>query len=425
MTNIKLTTTVNSSPVHISIGLVIMALSTISSTVFAGGFQLSDHSVISLGRSHAGYGVVGDDASAVFFNPAGMVLLKETQLQNGLTFIFPNGAFTNTGSTGENKGPNNDGGKNTITPNFYYVKPINQQWRFGLGITAPFGTHSDYDDDFIGRYSGLETQLTVINANPSFSYKANDHIAIGFGISYQQLDTTLSAAASPLAPGSTLTIEGDSTAWGYNVGTMFSFDDDSRLGISYRSKVQHDIKGTANFTGVSAAADGVFAANADFTAPESAYIGYTKPLSEQWRLSLGYRWTRWSRFQELNVLFPDGVAAQNSRLVAQNHDSTTISIGADYILNKNWALRAGWAFDETPTPDSTRTVRTVDADRTWYSLGTTYHYSKQLQLDFAYRYISFENAPVNQNIPRTGGSLVGEYSDVEIHTLALQANYKF
>ena len=226
MPNITLTTTVNASPAHISIGLVIMAVSTVSSTVFAGGFQLSDHSVTSLGRSHAGYGIVGDDASAVFFNPAGMVLLKEVQLQNGLTFIFPNGAFTNTGSTGENKGPNNDGGKNTITPNFYYVKPINQQWRFGLGITAPFGTHSDYDDNFIGRYSGLETQLTVINVNPSFSYKANDYIAIGFGISYQQLDTTLSAAASPLAPGSTLTIEGDSTAWGYNLGAMFSFSDD-------------------------------------------------------------------------------------------------------------------------------------------------------------------------------------------------------
>jgi long-chain fatty acid transport protein len=430
MTHLLFTIGIHQQLTRASVGLAIIALPLfiISPSVFAGGFQLSDHSVTSLGRSHAGYGTLGDDASAVHFNPAGMSLLDNSQLQGGVAFIRPTSEFTDTGSTDNNIGTNDDGGQNTITPNFYYVTPIGSQSHFGLGITAPFATYTRYDDDFIGRYSGLETKITTININPSFAYKTNDHIAIGFGVSYQKLDAKLSGEVSPLVSGSTLTIEGDSAAWGYNLGTMFSFDDESRLGISYRSKVKHDIRGTATFTALSTAANGVFDASADFTAPESAYIGYTKPLSEQWRLSLGYRWTRWSRFQQLDVLFPDGVASQNSLLVTQWNDSETISIGADYTVSQQWILRAGLALDETPIPDNTRTVRTVDSDRTWYSLGATYHYSKQLQLDFAYRYIHFDNAPVNIDVTRKDtsiGRLVGEYNDVNIHTLAIQMNYAF
>jgi long-chain fatty acid transport protein len=93
-------------------------------------------------------------------------------------------------------------------------------------------------------------------------------------------------------------------------------------------------------------------------------------------------------------------------------------------------MRAGLAFDDSPIPDNTRSVRTVDADRTWYRLGASYKANKKLQWDFAYRYIEFDNAPVNQTITRNQGatslgSLNGKFNDINIHTLALQMNYQF
>lgn len=395
----------------------------------AGGFQLSDHSITALGRSQAGYGIVGDDASAAFFNPAGLTLLNKKQIQGGAAFISAEGKFTNTGSTDANTGDDFDGAKDTITPHNYFVLPLSERLRFAFAFNAPFGTHTDYDENFVGRFSGLETQIKTINLNPSLGYKINDAISVGFGINYQYFDATLSGAVSPAAPGSTLTIEGDSKKWGYNLGAMFSFADNSRLGISYRSKVEHDIRGTATFAGLGAA-DGSFAANADFTTPETTYLAYTKALSDQWRLSLGYRWTRWSRFQELNVLFPTATLVQNSEIITQWVDVKTVSIGADYTLNDKWTLRAGYAQDDTPVPDDTRSVRTVDADRTWYSLGATYKKSEKLQFDFAYRYISFDNGPVDLAITRNNGAvalgqLTGEYNDINIHTLALQFNYRY
>ncbi|MGS2718484.1 OmpP1/FadL family transporter [Eionea flava] len=413
----------------IAYGYLTLALTLgINTAVQAGGFQLSDHSVTSLGRSHAGYGSMGDDASAAFFNPAGMAILTGQQVQLGLAFIRPTSEFTDIASTGANTGIDNDGGQNTITPNAYFIMPINHQWQFGLALNSPFATYTDYDDNFIGRFSGLTTKITTINLNPSLAYAISDSLLIGFGVSYQTLDATLSGAVSPAADDSTLTIEGDSAAWGYNAGIMLTLADNSRLGLSYRSKVDHDIKGAATFANLSAADDGRFDATAKFTAPDSVYLGYTKPLSEQWTLSLGYRWTRWSRFQELNVLFPDGVASQNSLLVTRWNDSSTFSLGADYILSPRWTLRTGIAFDETPIPDETRTVRTVDSDRQWYSMGASYQLNERLQLDIAYRYIAFDNAPVNQDITRNNtsiGRLIGEYNDVNIHTLAAQLHYRF
>jgi long-chain fatty acid transport protein len=401
-----------------------------SHCVLAGGFQLSDHSVTALGRSQAGYGIVGDDASAVHFNPAGMSLLKNRQFQLGSAFIQAEGKFTNTGSTNANSGQDRDGAQNSITPNVYLVIPMGEKLRFGLGITAPFGSHTDYAADFVGRYNGLKTKIQTVDINPTFSYKINDGVSIGAGISYQKFDVTLSGAIVPTPPTSTLTIEGDSAKFGYNIGAMFSFADDSRLGVAYRSKVAHNIEGTATFANLSATTNGTFAATADFTTPETIYLAYNKPLSEKWALALGYRWTRWSRFQRLDIAFPTGVASQTSSIDAQWNDVKTIAIGTDYQLNKKWTLRAGVAFDETPIPDNTRSVRTVDADRTWYSLGASYKANANLQWDIAYRYIAFDNAPVNQHITRNNGAtslgnLVGEFNNINLHTLALQMNYQF
>lgn len=406
-------------------GLLLSPLLFSSQISIAGGFQLSDHSISGLGRSQAGYGLVADDASAAFFNPAAMSLLSRRQFQAGIAFVEAEGQFTNTGSTNNIVGEDRDGAQRSTTPNLYFVLPIGERWHFGLGVTSPFGTSTDYSRDFIGATNGLITNIETLNINPSFSYKISDAISVGFGINYQEFEALLSGGFSPTPSTNELRIDGDSKKFGYNFGVMFSFADDSRFGLSYRSKIDHEIQGSATFSGLSSPTlNGSFPATADFTAPETIYAAYTKPLSENLQLSLGYRWTRWSRFQELNILYPTAPASQGNTITTQWNDSETISIGADYKYSSKWTLRTGFALDQTPVPDSTRSVRTVDSDRTWYSIGASYYSNQNLQFDFAYRYIRFENAPVNQTIGNLG-NLVGEYNNINIHTLALQINYKY
>ena len=58
-----------------------------ASAASAAGFQLTEQSVAGMGRAHAGAGIVGDDVSAIHFNPAGMTLLHGLQTTVAGTYV--------------------------------------------------------------------------------------------------------------------------------------------------------------------------------------------------------------------------------------------------------------------------------------------------------------------------------------------------
>jgi long-chain fatty acid transport protein len=407
-----------------------------ASQALAGGFQLSDHSVTGLGRNHAGYGVVGDDASAVQFNPAGLTLLRKKQVQFGAVInmvsadIEDNGTnlpSTFTGNSSEDGTPSA-----AVVPSFYYVHPVNDKLVLGLGFTAPFGTNTDYSDEFFGRFNGKKTELTALDLNPAFGYKINDTVSIGGGISVQKVDVTLGQAiwAGPGTPEGDFEVEGDSVEVGYNLGVTFNLADDSRLGLSYRSGIKHDIEGDADFI-ISGVVNANVPATAEFESPATAYLGYYKPLSNDYFFTAGVRWTQWSAFEEIRIKFPEGGTAPLPSTDAvtpiQWKDSYTYSVGLDGRINQQWGWRTGVSFTETPVPDSTRSVRTVDSDRTAISFGATYNMSPKLTVDLAYRYISFADGPINRQTLVAGtpvGSTVANIGP-DVHTVAIQANYKF
>jgi long-chain fatty acid transport protein len=415
-------------------GLVVVLTLPVSQ-VMAGGFQLSDHSVTGLGRNHAGYGVVGDDASAVQFNPAGLTLLNKKQVQFGAVInmvsadIEDNGTnlpSTFTGNSSEDGTPSA-----VVVPSFYYVHPVNDKLVLGLGFTAPFGTNTDYSDEFFGRFNGKKTELTALDLNPAFGYKINDTVSIGGGISVQKVDVTLGQAiwAGAGSEGD-FEVEGDSVEVGYNLGVTFNLADDSRLGLSYRSGIKHDIEGDADFI-ISGVVNANVPATAEFESPATAYLGYYKPLSNDYFFTAGVRWTQWSVFEEIRIKFPEGGTAPlpstDGVTPIQWKDSYTYSVGLDGRINQQWGWRTGVSFTETPVPDSTRSVRTVDSDRTAISFGATYNMSPKLTVDLAYRYISFADGPINRPTLVAGtpvGSTVANIGP-DVHTVAIQANYKF
>jgi len=363
-------------------GLSIAALLTVpAQQAVAGGFQLSDHSISSLGRNHAGYGVVGDDAA----------------------------------------GPNEDGTPGSaVVPLAYYVFPTDDKFVFGIGITSPFGTNTDYDNDFFGRFSGTETQLTTIDINPSLGVEVTDNISIGIGASLQTLSVTLDSRI-PLGPASGdggFEAEGDSVHFGINAGISANLPDNSRIGLGVRSGIEHDLDADAEFiipgSNPLSAFAGEFGASATFESPATAYFGYYKPINENYFFTAGVRWTEWDVFEEIRIEFDD---AGGTNPLTTNDAVTPI----------NWSNSFTYAVGIDAVPDDTRSVRTIDSDRTAISFGGTYRPFSQLTLDFAYRFISFADADINQPISAAGnvvGATVAEVSP-EVNTLSLQANYKF
>ena len=159
-----------------------MAL-TLSPVVSHGaGFALFEQSASGMGTAFSSSSAGAEDASTIYFNPAGLTYVEGTQFIAGAHYIVPSADFNLTSSSVTSGGNGGDGGEAGLVPNLYYARDLNDEWKFGLGINVPFGLSTKYDSDWIGRYHAIESAVSTINFNPSFAFKANDKLSVGFGL---------------------------------------------------------------------------------------------------------------------------------------------------------------------------------------------------------------------------------------------------
>lgn len=417
---------------------LIILVSAITSTAFAAGFQISEQSGTGLGRAFAGFGVINDDLSMAFYNPAGLTQKEGTQLQVSGYLIDGKSRFSATPGASTtfgvipNTGKNDDGATFGVVPNLYFTMDLSEKLKYGFSITAPYGLATDYDRDWVGRYQAKESELITVNINPSLAYKVSDSFSVGAGLVAEYAEATLSQALSngPGTPDGFTEVKGDDWSYGWNVGVMYHPDPTFRAGIGYRSKISHKLDGDDNeITGVPALGGNLTSGvEARATLPETIYAGLYKEFSSKWGLSLGFRWTRWNRLQEI-VIKTDSPLVPDNTLPLNWDNVYSANIGIDYYFSDKWTFRAGYMFDESPTNNTDRTPRIPDEDRNWFAIGASYHPNDHLQLDVGYTHILVDDAEINLATPIAGGlgtsTLVGEYEDPNVNILSLQAVYKF
>lgn len=425
-----------------------------SSAVAAAGFQLFEQSGSGMGTAFAGSAAIAEDASTIFFNPAGLTRLSGSQLVSALHVLKPSAEFNNRGSrvvtgaplTGGNGG---DAGDYGYLPNAYFAYELNPRIRLGMGLNAPFGLKTDYDEGWVGRYHALESDLKVVNFNPAIAFKINELVSIGAGFNAQYARAELSNAIDfgavcfgTLGPGSCsalgitpqardgrVAVEGNDWSYGYNLGILLQPTAVTRVGLAYRSRIKHTIEGDADFTVPAGAtiltAGGAFRdtdAAADVTFPEMVSLsGYTE-INPRWALLADVSWTRWSRFQELRVRFAN--PAQPDAVTVQNWDDTfRVSLGVIYRYSDALTLKAGAAYDESAAPDGFRTPRIPDEDRTWLSVGAGWRFLPHSRLDFGYSYLFVKDASINLT-SAAAGTLIGEY-DADVNIVSVQYTHSF
>ena len=397
-----------------------------SSQAFAGGFALNEQSASAMGTAFAGRSSSALDASTVFANPAGMSYLGE-QVSGGLALISANSEIDNTSSnfTGSNDG---DMVPLTAIPFGYYVKPLDEHWHFGVGVYAPFGLATEYENTFQGRAFADQSELSVVSIQPTLSYKLNEQWSFGAGISANYADGTLSSTANP-APAmfrdGEYKVSGNDWGYGYNLGAMFQASANTRLGLSYKSKVDYrlegDVENTAIANGMIKA--GKYAGSLDLTTPESVDFSITHQFDSRWTGYAGSTWTRWSRFQEVLIESPGNPAFPQVSEAQNWHDTVSYAAGLSYQLNPQWVLRSGLAFDPTPTNNTDRSPRIPSGDRYVFAVGAGYSPTSNLTLDLAYIYLQEESVSVNNN-EHGKGTYQADFNN-SAHSIAAQATWRF
>ena len=406
----------------LSTGVITLA----STAVYANGFYIPQQNITNLVTSYAGIASLAEDASINFHNSAGLTRLPNRQTVFGVAFADSNTLLQ------VDSARNPAGGAITpdstkpdsfaIIPSFHYANPIDEKWSWGISAVSTFGSKTNYGESSVARFLGTKSEMITIDIAPSVAYKVNPNLSVGGGLDIFYVHAKLHKQI--IAPGpfeGYYEDHGRDIAMGMHIGFLYEWNDDSRLGLSYRSRVNAKLKGTSS-QNVAPNVVNKVDVKADINFPDMAILSGYHKVNDRWAVMADAQWFNWSRLKQIVLRYATGATAT---LPYNYKDSYRFALGGSYQYNDKLKIKFGTSYDTTPTNDTYRTIAVPDQDQTALGLGFQYQYSKDFTFDVAYAHIFTKNAKINQKaatvtgLPQTVESITG-HTKQHINVLGFQ-----
>jgi len=276
-------------------------------------------------------------------------------------------------------------------------------------------------------------------------------------------------------------LEGDGSAFNFNLGTIIRPFENLQLGVSYRSAFDIEYEGTAKFkheetmirntvagattlalqgSGLndatiaalaSAQADtaywglsGMMPSTQDGTAtihmPWTLNFGMKYDITDAWDTSLDLDFVGWSVYDKLVIDFDKNKPKDKSTLKKDWENTFTLRGGTSYDINEAFVARGGLMYDSNPVPDDTFDPQLPDSDRWGLSVGAGYKLGN-IRIDASYMLLQFlgreKNNAVGFDTDVTGDGIVdrfdvpmgypignGKYKS-RAHLFSVSASYMF
>ena len=401
---------------------LISALSLAAGEANAAGFAVRENSAESVATVFAGNASRADDVATVFNNPAGMSELKGTELEVGGALVLPSIHFSGTLTAGATTLPGNNNrqdGQIALIPHLYGVIDLDDRTKLGLAITAPFGNSVDYGNQWSGRYVNIKTAALSMDFNPNLSYRVNDWLSVGGGVSLQYFRLGLSSGIPQslifgTGPDSSYDLAATNWNWGWNLGVLVKPWDGARLGFTYRSDIDHKLKGVLRLAPQTSPLLGLSTApgTADIHLPATYTASITQDISRELSLFSDVQYTAWHRFSDVTLVAPPN---PQFAFIENYRDSWMVSVGGNYAFNDVWSLRGGFGFDESPVTDLYRDTGVPDDNRYMIGIGPRIRLNDTMLLDVGYAHYWGAAATVDKSInsvdPFAGTLLKGQFSN--------------
>lgn len=441
--------------------ILVLTVSTLSfggAGALAGGFHLVEYSGSGMGRAYSGEAAIGDDASIVSANPAGMSLLKSSQFVGMVAYVKPAGEmFVERSSIdlemsllsvkskasaqvqGSQTGSGFGGG--SFMPTLYYVQPLNERFHWGLGAFSRFGLMQDYNDDFVGRFLLNEIQVLTFNLNVSASYRWNKHWSFGAGVNAVMAQSSMDqflpdvlalggdlfrdvASALPgidsdalnedpeSLNGGRLQLKGTQTVFVPNFGVLYNWSRRTRFGFAYNPGYELNLKGEATFRDCSSANSAILGAFTDICGsgfdsrlvvdiPATAEFSAYHRLSAKIALHGDVKYTQWSQAGQMKILNDSAETPEDQMFYDASHqyrDTFRYAVGLTYHYSGKTILRAGAAYDQGFAEEDDYSLNGSDTNRYVVGVGGRHQFSKALSVDVGYLHYFFERYEVNESL---------------------------
>ena len=320
-----------------------------------------------------------NDAANLAYNPASITKVKGEAFKVSATYLSPHGKYdTQHALTGAQ-----DSGHNRIhpawAPGMYYVRQINDKEWFGMGTYSRFGMVSQFERDSVAGSNAFSSKLNGISLGMNYAHKFDKKWAGSLGAEINYIGLQMDKNLMGVAP---LHVEGETYALGWNAAANYTFDDKNEMGIVYRSKIKHSMEADYDFhpsyipNGQYGDAYGVV------TLPESLDIGYSHKFNDKTRVEARYTWTRWDRYDALNIGVTPGMITPFGVLPSLDSEKNwsngqRYAIGLEHKFSDKYSGMIGYAHDKSSIPYDGGDFMIPTGTRTTYSIGAQYHDKKQ------------------------------------------------
>jgi long-chain fatty acid transport protein len=400
----------------------------------ANGFRLDDQDAFATARGGA-FVATADNASAVYYNPAGITQLEGMNFRGGLYGIYDDPRFTPPAPANTNTFRVHD--QWAEAPQFFSAfTPKDWPVSFGLGVYSPYGGNIGWPQNTGFRSVALEGSLTYITINPVVAVKPVSGLSIAGGPMFNYADMEMGQGLlrtqRPLT--NFFRFQGNGWSVGYNVGVLWQPHEKISLGGTFRSTATVRLDGQTDFEqqplrGLYPATNRV--AHEDYTFPWDVVVGISYRPTPKWNLEFDANYTDWSSFGTINLYQqnpPSGLKT-NTPVVLNWQGSWIYEFGVTRYFDNGWHVSAGYAFDENSVPDAHYTPLVADLDRHFISAGVGFR-GKRFDLDLAYQFGYGPGHTVTGSIPSStpgrfaGQNANGKYEFIS-HVVQLTVGMRF
>ena len=384
----------------LTVFVVLFALLTKSYAAGSGAFRIEVQDAEALGKGGAFVGEA-DNASAVYYNPAGMTQLKgENHVSLGFSIIQPFTDYQPT--TGDDVQMRR---ASFLIPNMFFVSDFGlEKVVFGLGATSSWGLGTEWAEDSFARYTSTKADMFNKDVFLSGAYEINEKLSIGASVDYDSayVNKKKKLWQNNVSDGD-FQLKGKAQGWGYRLSSLFKINEDNQFGIQYRSPIKEKYRGKAYLNNLQNGAgvpqyNTIFGGSSystefssELTLPQSVVAGYSYTPSDRWRINLDIEWMDWSSIEQEFIQWEDVYTTGQKQILGGGNPSSkdyrstmSAGLGAEYVVNEDLRLRGGYLFHQTPIEEGTFHPNLPDTDSHSVTAGFGYDLRKDLVLDFSY-----------------------------------------
>jgi long-chain fatty acid transport protein len=363
--------------------------------VFGLGFDNPDQDARATGQGEA-FVAQADDASAIYYNPAGLTQLKGTEITSGLMASFPDARL-------KGGGPGTEMNTMATIPHLYASTDFGiaqSPWRFGIGFNVPFGNVANYPRAGPFRYEITTASLAVYDIQPTVAFQVNEHLSLGAGVNVYLADTRLNRQVSfaPFPDGKIhFGAKGD--AVGASAGLLWKITPQHTIGLLYRSPFNVDFTGNGKL--VTPIGNQQNPANTTIEFPQFVKGGYAFRPIPQWKLEADVEWINWDTLNTVTLHAAPTTPFNGVAIPFNWKDSWYYEFGTEYEINEHWTIRGGYIFSVNTVPKSTFSPTVPDSNRHVFSLGGGYS-TKRYSVDLVYQYSLSTDRTINNGTAADG-----------------------